>query len=176
MTAAEVLTDPDRFDVRLARHAPGPLHDFNQAGVLIAADIHVALRLGRFGGDEDEAVLLAAALAVRGPRLGHVCTELATIRDTVSIDDDLPVDLQALPWPESQDWMDRLAASPLVTTGPDTLDGRPLRLVGTSLYLDRYWREERQVAADLIARSDPGRDRCRYPAAELRAGPHVQRR
>ena len=30
-------------------------------------------------------------------------------------------------------------------------ESRPLRLVGTSLYLDRYWREERQVAADLRA-------------------------
>ena len=31
---------------------------------------------------------------------------------------------------------------------------RPLRLVGTTLYLDRYWREERQVAADLRTFSD----------------------
>ncbi len=28
---------------------------------------------------------------------------------------------------------------------------RPLRLLDTHLYLDRYWREERQVAADLLA-------------------------
>ena len=28
---------------------------------------------------------------------------------------------------------------------------RPLRLVGTALYLDRYWREERRLAADLRA-------------------------
>src|SRR6478735_8504754 len=30
----------------------------------------------------------------------------------------------------------------------------PLRLVGTALYLDRYWREERGVAADLLAFAD----------------------
>ena len=29
----------------------------------------------------------------------------------------------------------------------------PLRLVGTRLYLDRYWREERRLAAALLARN-----------------------
>jgi exodeoxyribonuclease V alpha subunit len=41
-----------------------------------------------------------------------------------------------------------VAASPLVA------DGGPLQLAGTRLYLDRYWREERQVAADLRARGE----------------------
>ncbi|HEY2303405.1 MAG TPA: exodeoxyribonuclease V subunit alpha [Acidimicrobiales bacterium] len=156
MTPSSGLVDLDRFDTHRALHAPGLLRDFNDAGVLIAADIHVALRLGRLGGDGDEAVLLAAALAVRGPRLGHVCTELATIRDTVSIDDDLPIDLQGLPWPDGEEWMERLSASPLVAVGGGGPDGHPLRLIGTSLYLDRYWQEECQVAADLMARADPG--------------------
>ncbi len=31
---------------------------------------------------------------------------------------------------------------------------RPIRLIGTSLYLDRYWRDETDVAFDLIARSE----------------------
>ena len=30
----------------------------------------------------------------------------------------------------------------------------PLRLLDTRLYLERYWREERQVAGDLLAASD----------------------
>jgi exodeoxyribonuclease V alpha subunit len=42
-----------------------------------------------------------------------------------------------------------VAASPVAGTAVD--DGRPLRLVGSALYLDRYWREERQIAADLQA-------------------------
>ena len=46
------------------------------------------------------AVVLAAALAVRGPRLGHVYVDLATIRDTATVDADEPVDLAALPWPD----------------------------------------------------------------------------
>jgi exodeoxyribonuclease V alpha subunit len=145
----------DPFDVRRASSATGPLRDFNEAGVLTAADVHVALRLADLGGEDDEQVALAAALAVRGPRLGHVYVDLATIRETVIVDADEAVDLGALAWPPAAAWIEGLAASGLVAVGDD--DGgpsRPLRLVGTSLYLDRYWREERQVAADLQALSD----------------------
>jgi exodeoxyribonuclease V alpha subunit len=151
----------DIFDVRRALAARGALRPFNDAGVLVAADVHVARRLARLGGDDDEAVLLAAALAVRAPRLGHVCTDLSAVRHTVTVDADVPVDLQALPWPDAARWVARLQASPLVSAGPDGPDDRPLRLVGTWLYLDRYWREERQVAADLRARAEeaaPGVD------------------
>lgn len=62
----------DPFDVGRVRRAPGILRDFNDAGVLAAADVHVARRLGDLLDDGDEAVLLGAALAVRAPRLGHV--------------------------------------------------------------------------------------------------------
>lgn len=65
VTVTPFVPELDPSDVRLARHAPGILADFNATGVLNAADVHVALRLGRLGGDEDQAVLLAAALAVR---------------------------------------------------------------------------------------------------------------
>ena len=161
MTASDAALDVDPFDVRFARQAPGILGDFNAAGVLDAADVHVAVRLGRLGGEDDEAVLLAAALAVRAPRLSHVCSDLATIRNTVTIDTEAPVDLQALPWPDPHDWIRRLAASPLVHDGGEASGDRPLRLSGTRLYLDRYWQDERRVAADLGARAEaaaPGVD------------------
>ncbi|HET6547630.1 MAG TPA: exodeoxyribonuclease V subunit alpha, partial [Solirubrobacter sp.] len=119
------------------------------AGVLAAADVHVAVRLSELTGEGDEAVTLATALAVRAPRLGHVYVDLATIRDTATVDTDEPVDLSELPWPD--DWVRRVAASDLVAVGEDEPETRPLRLVGSGLYLDRYWREERQVAADLRA-------------------------
>ena len=48
-----------------------------------------------------------------------------------------------------------VAASELV--GPD----RPLRLEGSALYLDRYWREEQQVAADLEALAGAADDAVR---------------
>jgi exodeoxyribonuclease V alpha subunit len=143
----------DPCDARLALRAPGLLGIFNAAGVLNAADVHVALRLGRFGNEVDETVLLAAALAVRAPRLGHVHVDLATVRHTATVDVDVPVDLQTLPWPEVEAWVEVVARSAVVATGEDAPGDRPLRLIGSWLYLDRYWREERQVAADLVVRA-----------------------
>ena len=148
------VVELDRFDARLARGASGLLRTFNEAGALSAADVHVTLRLSRLGAETDDQVLLAAAFAVRAPRLAHVCTDLATIRDRVTVDTDLPVDVRALPWPDAQEWLEAVSASPVVAVGVDRPHDRPLRLVGTRLYLDRYWREERQVAADLRARGD----------------------
>jgi exodeoxyribonuclease V alpha subunit len=144
----------DPCDARLALRAPGLLAAFNAAGVLNAADVHVSLRFGRFAAEIGEPVLLAAALAVRAPRLGHVHVDLATVRQTATVDVDVPVDLQALPWPDPPAWVAALLGSPLVANGEDGSDDRPLRLIGSWLYLDRYWREERQVAADLAARAE----------------------
>jgi exodeoxyribonuclease V alpha subunit len=157
------VTAIDPFDARRALRAPGLLREFNDAGVLSPADVHVAQRLAELAGEADPSVALAAALAVRGPRLGHVYVDLATIHDTATVDADEPVDLTVLPWPEPAAWAARVAASPLAAAGEAAggapgapagapADGsRPLRLVGTSLYLDRYWLEERQIAADLLA-------------------------
>ena len=148
-----VVAEQDPFDIRRARRAPGLLRPFNDAGELTAADVHVALRLARLAPERGEAVLLAAALAVRAPRLGHVYVDLSTIRDTAAVETDEPVELSALPWPEAAAWAADVATSPLVGVGDDAAvqAGRPLRLVGSRLYLDRYWREERCVAADLAA-------------------------
>ena len=126
--------------------------------MLAAADVHVALRLAQLAEEDDENTLLATALAVRAPRLGSVCVDLATIGATAATDLETPVDLQALPWPEPEAWVDGLASSPLVAAGEDGGEDRPLRLVGTTLYLDRYWRDERFVAADLLSRNEPAGD------------------
>jgi exodeoxyribonuclease V alpha subunit len=152
---AITAVESDPYDVRQVPRAAGLLRSFNEAGVLVAADVHVALRLANLAGETDETVLLAAALAVRAPRLAHVHVDLASIRDTATVETDEPVDLSALEWPTSDNWVTRVTASALVAVGEeeDTDPTRPLRLVGTWLYLDRYWREERQVAADLTALS-----------------------
>ena len=100
----------------------GLLADFNGVGVLGAADVHVAVRLGRLGGEADDGVLLAAALAVRALRSGSVCVDArhgrarpprwrASSRPTVA----------ALPWPEPAGWVAALRGSPLVAVGV----GRP---------------------------------------------------
>jgi len=149
------LETVDAFDARLARGSDGSLRAFNDAGVLSTSDVHVALRLARLSGTGDEVVSLGAAFAARAPRLGNVCVDLATIHATADADTDTPADIGALPWPEPRAWIRQMAASSIVG------DGRPLHLVGTTLYLDRLWADESLVATELRARSDgaaPGVD------------------
>jgi exodeoxyribonuclease V alpha subunit len=151
--------EPDPFEPRFARRASGLLRDFNRAGVLSASDVHVARQLGRLADERDETVLLAVALAVRGPRLGHVHVDLRRIRATAAVDTEEPVDLESLAWPEPGAWIAAVAASSLVgpelpAGGPVTpqlagADVRPLRMTSDWLYLDRYWTEEVQVAQAL---------------------------
>jgi exodeoxyribonuclease V alpha subunit len=131
----------------------GLLTQFNRAGVLVAADVHVASMIARLGRDSDELVALAAALAVRAPRVGHVLADLATVRETATADAEDEADLSGLPWPALELWAEHVASSPAVSVGDAGPEDRPLRLVGTGLYLDRYWRDEVAVAGDLIARS-----------------------
>jgi exodeoxyribonuclease V alpha subunit len=150
----------EAFDARLALRATGALREFNETGVLTAADVHVAQRVCALGGETDELVMLAIAFAVRGPRLGHVFVDLATVAETASVESEEAVDLTELPWPPADDWLARVAASVLVAAGEDDGHPRPLRLLDSGLYLDRYWREERQVARDLVALAVP-RDNVR---------------
>ncbi|HLI61555.1 MAG TPA: exodeoxyribonuclease V subunit alpha [Solirubrobacteraceae bacterium] len=159
----------DPFDARLALTAAGPLREFNRAGVLSAADVHVARRLGSLGGETDETVLLAVALAVRAPRIGHVLVDLETIARTAAVDTEEPVDLGALEWPEPGGWIAAVAQSPLVALeGVGDEEVRPLRLRGPWLYLDRYWSEELAVARALRALLDqPAED---VDVAALRSG------
>ena len=152
------LADP--FEARRAMSAEGLLRAFNEPGLLSAADVHVATRLGALAEEEDEAVKLAIALAVRGPRLGHVFVDLATIRDSATVESDEPVDVSALPWPAADAWLEAVRGSPLVALGDEDRgsgEPAPLRLLGTRLYLDRYWREERAVADDLNELAAGGR-------------------
>ena len=74
-------------------------------------------------------------------------------RETATADAEDEADLSGLPWPAVEAWVEHVASSPAVSVGDDGPDDRPLRLVGTGLYLDRYWRDEVSVASDLIARS-----------------------
>jgi exodeoxyribonuclease V alpha subunit len=157
-TAEAAVVVPDPFDARRAQTADGLLAAFNAAGVLAAADVHVARRLGVIAGEKADDVLLAVALAVRGPRLGHVYVDLATIATTATVESDMPVDLSELAWPHPEAWIAAVAGSALVRDGEDEgagaragAEARPLRLVGSHLYLDRYWREELRVAEDLVA-------------------------
>lgn len=131
--------------------ATGILRDFQLAGILGWADAHVASRLGQLGGDSQPEVLLATALAVWAVRSGSVCVDLATISEAVFDTGDAADDTAHPKWPEPSAWVDVVAASPLVSTTDAT--GAPLRLAGTRLYLDRYWREEELIRTELQLRS-----------------------
>ncbi len=150
----------DRFGLGTAEHTPEALAPFAAAGILGLTDLHVARWIR--ARHPDDAVMLAAALAVRALRLGNVCLHVARVRHTATVDEgrddpgaDTPVALQTpLPWPDVDDWLARLRASDAVAVDDDDTLRRPLRLVGESLYLDRSWRQERQVAADLARRAE----------------------
>ncbi len=152
----------DRYDASVAVGASGILRAFNQAGILAASDVHVARRLAQLAGGSGEDVGLGIAFAVRAPRLGHVCVDLRTIRLTASRDLDLPTDIDALPWPDPEAWLDEMTQSPVVG------EGNPLYLAGSNLYLNRLWFDECEVAKELLARA--GTEVVDVDIALLRAG------
>jgi exodeoxyribonuclease V alpha subunit len=167
--AASIPADPaERWDPNLVSGDLGGfelLRPFNRAGVLAAADVHAAVRLCRLGGENDGAVALAVALAVRGPRVGHVSVDLTEVSTSAMGSDD-EADLGGLPWPDARSWTGSVAASPLVHLDPEdpplatsaSGDPRPLVLYGSNLYLERYWRDEVAVAREILARCRPGPD------------------
>jgi len=133
----------------IAIRAQGLLHEFNAAGVLCVADVQVAQRLGALVGEHDDSVLLAIALTVRGTRQGSVVLDLAGAAESVAPEDETaqPVELA---WPATEAWVQRCAGSPLVLGGDGTA---PVRMVGSRLWLTRYWKQEAFVAAELTARA-----------------------
>lgn len=136
----------EAFDRRRAVRATGLLAEFNNAGVLEAPEVQVAMRWGRLLDETDQIVLLAVAFASRAIRHGSICVDLATVADApLDVGDD-PV---ALSWPDPEQWVAAVQQSPVISQ-------HALRLEDSRLYLDRYWREERQICDDLVARDDRG--------------------
>jgi len=139
------------------------LSSFEQAGLIHFADRHIAVTLAQLVGEQSPAVVLAAALASRAPRFGHVAVDLSTVAATAIAETavDHGVDHKADPfWPEPEAWIAQVKSSPLVSVLNDARStpdlGAPLILVGSLLYLQKYWVYERSVAEQLIERS--GRD------------------
>ncbi len=160
MTA--LLPDPRTHDCRLPLTATGLLREFADATVLSAADVHVARTLGELGGEDDQRVLLAAALATRAVRHGSVCLDLSRVTDLALAEDPGGPGAAAVPepaagpepragivagltWPAPDEWREAIAASPLVAQGA-------LHLEFGLLYLDRYHRQELLVQRELEAR------------------------
>lgn len=128
------------------------LGPFVDRRVLEPVDVHVTATLSARFGETDPDVLLAAALAVRAPRHGHVCVDLlgldatALLSDDPDGSDDAP---PALPH-DRAGWLARVADSPLTR---HTDEGcTPLVLYGSRLYTDRLHGHEARLAHALLAR------------------------
>jgi exodeoxyribonuclease V alpha subunit len=126
---------------------------FADAGVFDATEVHLAATVARLqpGLSDDE--VLALALAARGPRLGHVCVELADAEAlVVDLDDEAVADL---PWPEPERWAKTLADSPVVAEPGHEREEplRPLVWDGRRIYLQRYFCHETAAAEHLLRRA-----------------------
>ena len=128
---------------------------FVQAGVLDAADVHVASLIARTVPRVEPEVLLASALAARAVRLGHVCVVLAGLARSVVVEETDAGATGPLGWPDPARWGRLLSQSPAVRSPADPEGDVVLPLVwdGARLYLERYWRFEERVAHDLLRRA-----------------------
>ena len=133
------------------------LRPFRKAGVLEAIDVLVVAELGGLLAEEDPEVLLALSLAVRAPRHGHVCVELRELSVeqllTTRDEESMPArDGLRLPLDRGE-WIERVARSPLVTSGRlDAEAGalaRPFVLDAELLYTDCNYGYQKRLAEQL---------------------------
>ncbi len=141
-TAAGGFETDDTRDRRYALSATGVLGELNSAGLVEAADVHVAGRLTDLTGESDDLVAATLAVLVRAVREGSTSLAPEHAREVITpVVEDLPDD---------DTWLGRVTASALHEHGV-------VRVEHGLVYLDRYHREERQVAEDLARReaTDP---------------------
>src|SRR5699024_9621208 len=142
MTAAGGFETDDTRDRRYALSATGVLGELNAAGLIEAADVHVASRLTRLTGETDDLVTATLAVLVRAVREGSTSLAPEHAREVIEpVVEDLPDD---------DTWLERVSAGALHEHGV-------IGVEHSLIYLDRYHREERQVAEDLARRetTDP---------------------
>ncbi len=136
------------------------LQRLREAGLLGELDLQFAALMCRLDGEAQWELALGAALASNWSTGGHVCLELEQVAGR-GLAPEQP-DLSA---PELADWIQVLSKSPVVGVPGDY---RPLILDPAGrLYLQRYWRYERELATDLAARATGavgGLDRDRLAA------------
>lgn len=110
--------------------------ELRAAGHVDAFDLSAARMLAELVEGEDPLVIASAALASAHTRRGHVCVDLYDVGD--------------LGFPDVDDWCRALSSSALVggADGPRT----PLVLVGTRLYLRRYFEHEAALAQAIRSR------------------------
>ena len=109
-------------------------------------DLQFAGFISRLSGADSLQIFLAAALASRSRREGHICVDLSSLAGKPLADGGA----NDLNCPEWSPWKEVLESSPAVGRPGDY---RPLILDGTHLYLYRYWNYEKRLAESLKARA-----------------------
>jgi exodeoxyribonuclease V alpha subunit len=140
---SNVITDRAARLARLSDAAAlgrlGPLAD---SGDLEPVDVHVTAMLASRFGESDPDVMLAAALAIRAPRHGHVCVDLRSVQPAAASNgtaDEGESIADSVPKARDQ-WLAKVAASVLVRPPGD--GNTPFVLRGDLLYTDRYFAYE----------------------------------
>jgi exodeoxyribonuclease V alpha subunit len=137
----------------LAEEPPMSLSDWQERGVLRAIDCQWIEQLAKHVGEGDSSVLVAGALCSTYLGAGHICIDLAAVwkKPPEGIKpEDLHHALSASGVNNAQAWRAKLLNSRLVTTDIEisnqaVFSDRPMVLVGTRLYLYRYYQYEQQV-------------------------------
>ncbi|MBG7603660.1 MAG: exodeoxyribonuclease V subunit alpha [Actinobacteria bacterium] len=159
------MTEVASVRVPDAVHSLAPYVD---AGVLGAAEVHLAAWAVGAGGVSDDDIALAIAMAAWAARHGHACAVLGELPDVVARQLANPFggatndDVVDIAWPDPTVWLDALRSAPdtvvRVVDGPDlvpVLDDRPLVVWGDRVYLQRHWADECAVAAAVRELSAP---------------------
>ena len=148
--------------IEMSVAASGILADFNAARFVSPAGVHLERTLRRLGDQACEPGLvgLAIALTARALEQGSACLPLTQPADLPALltgndqdDPDVEQTRAKLVWPQTDQWLAELAASPLVELGDERQQtAKPLRLVDGQLYFERVWRQQEQLAEALTSR------------------------
>jgi len=125
------------------------LEQLAACGWVTALDRRFADALARTTGEVNELTILAAAVTSKLTGEKHVCADLASIAGR-SVRDVEGRRLGGLRWPDLDRWIAAIERSPFVSRDERLA---PLVLVGSRLYLYRYWSYERRLADELRERS-----------------------
>ncbi len=134
------------------------LHRLSALGQVSALDVHFATSMGRIAGEEEPAVLVAAALLSQQVARGHVCLDMAG-----ATQESLGLRGEEMALPDADEWLKILQGSSMVSEGGSASSEKtPLVLDASGrLYLHRYWNHEQVLAEQILARASapaPGVD------------------
>ena len=125
-------------------------------GVLRAIDCQWIEQLAKHVGEDNASVLMAGALCSAYLGAGHICIDLAMIWDRA------PEGVEREKWQallmdsginSIEGWCEALASSVLVSS-LKRMNERPMVLIGTRLYLFRYYQYEQQILQYLNTQLD----------------------